>query len=61
MIIIFDLDYTLLDTEKFNDDIAKSLDVRIELYDAIRKKYFSDKKLKYDPYELIKVLQKDLR
>jgi FMN phosphatase YigB (HAD superfamily) len=57
MIIIFDLDYTLLDTEKFNKDIAKSLGISIKKYNEIRKKHFSDKKIKYDPYKLIKILQ----
>jgi FMN phosphatase YigB (HAD superfamily) len=61
MIIIFDLDRTIFDTEKFKKDIAKVLNIGNKQYNKDCKKYFSDKKKVYNPYELLRMLKSEKR
>ncbi len=61
MIIIFDLDRTIFDTEKFKKDIAKILNIPIGRYNKDCKKYFIDKKKVYNPYELLRMLKTEKR
>lgn len=59
MIVIFDLDYTLFNTNKLKKDIAKVLNINIEQYNNICKKFFTDKNLVYNPYELLRILKRE--
>lgn len=61
MIVIFDLDRTIFDTEKFKKDIANTLNISIGQYNKDCKKYFKDKKKAYNPYELLRILKSEKR
>lgn len=61
MIIIFDLDYTLLDTEKLKKDIAVIFNYSVKEFNADYKKLFADKKIPYSPYKHIRFLKKEKR
>lgn len=61
MIVIFDLDYTLFNTNKLKGDIAKILNIGIEQYNNICKRCFSDKNKVYNPYELLRILKSEKR
>lgn len=61
MIIIFDLDYTLFNTNKLKRDIANILNINIEQYNNICKKCFTDKNIVYNPYELLRILKNEKR
>ena len=61
MIVIFDLDYTLFDTNKFKRDIAKILNINIKQYNNICKRCFTDKNIVYNPYELLRILKSEGR
>ena len=55
MKIIFDLDYTLLDTVRFKDALA-DIFVQENFY-ADYKKYFKDQGINFDPREYLKILK----
>ncbi len=61
MIVIFDLDHTLINTNKIKKDIAKILNIDIAQYNNDCKRYFTDKNLVYNPYELLHILKKEKR
>ncbi len=61
MIVIFDLDRTIFDTEKFKEDIAKALNIPVGQYNMDCKKNFTDKKKVYNPYELLRILKGEKR
>lgn len=61
MIIIFDLDHTLLNTNKLKKDIAGILNINIRRYNNDCQKYFADKNFVYSPYELLRILKKEKR
>jgi phosphoserine phosphatase len=61
MIVIFDLDYTLFNTNKLKKDIAKILNIKIEQYNNICKKCFTDKNIVYNPYKLLRILKSEKR
>ncbi len=61
MIVIFDLDRTIFDTEKFKEDIAKILNININQYNKDCEKYFTDKKKTYNLYELLRILKSEKR
>lgn len=61
MIIIFDLDRTLFDTEKLKKDIANVLNISNKQYNKDCKKYFTDKEKVYNPYELLRILKSEKR
>lgn len=59
MKIIFDLDYTLLDTIRFKDALAKIF-VQEDFY-ADYKKYFKDQGINFDPREYLNILKDEGR
>ena len=61
MIIIFDLDYTLLDTEKLKKDIAVVFNMGAKQFNEDCQKFFINKKIKYNPYSHIRFLKKEKR
>ncbi len=61
MIIIFDLDRTIFDTEMFKKDIADILNIPIGRYNEDCKKYFTDKEKVYSPRELLRILKSEKR
>ena len=61
MIIIFDLDRTIFDTEKFKKDAAKVLNIDIKQYNKDCKRCFTDKERVYNLYELLRILKSEKR
>lgn len=61
MLIIFDLDYTLLDTTKFKRGLGKALGLSMEEFNDTYKKIFKDKKLPYNIDIHIKYLLQNFR
>lgn len=61
MIVIFDLDHTLINTNKIKEDIAKILNIDINQYNNDCKRCFTDKNLVYNPYELLRILRSEKR
>jgi FMN phosphatase YigB (HAD superfamily) len=61
MIIIFDLDRTIFDTEKFKKDIANTLNINIKQYNKDCKNFFTDKNKVYNPQELLRILKGEKR
>jgi FMN phosphatase YigB (HAD superfamily) len=59
MIVIFDLDYALLDTEKIKKDMVGIFNISIKQFNADYKKLFTDKKIPYSPYKHIRFLKKE--
>lgn len=59
MIVIFDLDYTLLDTEKIKKDMVGIFNISIKQFNTDYKKLFTDKKIPYSPYKHIRFLKKE--
>jgi len=55
MIIVFDLDYTLLNSNKFKIDLAKNLGISINKFNKDNKKYFFNNK--YSVFKHIKILK----
>lgn len=53
MTIIFDLDYTLLDTKKFKAGLARTLGLNI---DDFKRSYFKNKKINYNLNKHLKIL-----
>lgn len=49
MLIILDLDYTLLNTRKFKKGLARSLGLSMKKFNESYKKLFTDNSLPYDP------------
>ncbi|NCF74894.1 MAG: HAD hydrolase-like protein [Xanthomonadaceae bacterium] len=58
MIVIFDLDYTLLDSKKFRQDLASVFDMNIDEFNKYYEKYFKSKSLNYGIEEHLKILKK---
>jgi FMN phosphatase YigB (HAD superfamily) len=61
MIIIFDLDYTLLDTKKFKEKLGVALDMSPEEWARDYKNFFKDKKINYNPERHLAILKKEGR
>jgi len=57
MIIIFDLDYTLLDTKKFKAGLANALDLSIDDFEKSYLENFKNKKLNYNLEKHLKILK----
>ncbi|MBI4812068.1 HAD family hydrolase [Candidatus Falkowbacteria bacterium] len=59
MIIIFDLDYTLLDAAKFKNGLAKVLGLSRKEFNLSYKKHFKNKKINYNPERHLLILEKE--
>lgn len=59
MIIIFDLDYTLLDTESFKEGLAEALSLTTEQFNNSYKKYFKERAIPYNIDQHIMYLTND--
>lgn len=61
MIIIFDLDYTLLDTKRQKKDLARALSVSWKDYQDSYTRHFTNKKVNYNVYKHLSfLLQEEL-
>ena len=58
MIVIFDLDYTLLDSTKFRKDLASVFNMSDNEFNKDYKKYFKTKSINYSIDEHLKILKK---
>lgn len=56
MLIIFDLDYTLLDTKNFKTGLAKALGLAADEFNDSYKKYFKDRAMPYNVEKHIEYL-----
>lgn len=59
MLIIFDLDYTLLDTLEFKKGLAEALNLEFDVYHKNCKKYFKDKDILYNLEKHLKILEQE--
>ncbi|MFC1678499.1 HAD family hydrolase [Patescibacteria group bacterium] len=59
MTIVFDLDYTLLNTLRFEEELAKALTLDFEEYRQSSKKYFDVQGINYNAYKHIGFLLHD--
>lgn len=57
MIIIFDLDYTLLDTMKFKSALARALEISLKMYNNDYDKYFKQTKTNYSLTKHLSILR----
>lgn len=58
MILLFDLDRTIIDTEIFKRNLAKIFDISLKEYDEQVDSFFRNTKIHYSPEEHIKILRK---
>jgi len=61
MITIFDLDYTLLDTAKFKDNLTEAFAMSAEEWNSDYKKYFKDRGVNYNMDKHLEILKKENR
>ncbi|MFH0856455.1 MAG: HAD hydrolase-like protein [bacterium] len=59
MLIIFDLDYTLLDTLGFKKGLAEALNLEFDVYHENCKKHFKDTNILYNLEKHLKILEQE--
>lgn len=59
MIVIFDLDHTILNTEKLKKDMVGIFGISIKQFNDDYQKLFRDREMPYSPYKHIRFLKKE--